>query len=118
MKGDTPPTRERIKTTLVGLKMPRALEIVDEVVGRLERGEISALEAIDTLLAEELALRETRRVRIALTMARLVPIKTLAGFDFTFQPSLDRERILALAELGFVDRCEAVHLLGPPDPAS
>jgi DNA replication protein DnaC len=114
VKGDTQPTRERIKTTLVGLKMPRALEIVDEVVGRLEHGEISAIEAIDTLLAEELALRETRRVRIALTMARLAPIKTLAGFDFTFQPSLDRERILALAELGFVDRCEAVHLLGPP----
>ncbi len=114
MKGDATPKRERIKVTLVGLKMPRALEIVDDTLGRLERGEISALEAIDTLLAEELALRESRRVRIALTMARLTPIKTLAGFDFTFQPSLDRQRILALAELGFIDRCEAVHLLGPP----
>ena len=30
-------------------------------------------------------------------MARLTTIKTLAGFDFTFQPSLDRNRILALA---------------------
>jgi len=118
MKGDAIPKLERIKTALVGLKMPRALEIVDDIVGRLERGELSALEAIDTLLAEELAVRESRRVRIALTMARLTPIKTLAGFDFTFQPSLDRERILALAELGFVDRREAVHLLGPPDPAS
>jgi DNA replication protein DnaC len=47
-------------------------------------------------------------------MARLTPIKTLAGFDFTFQPALDRERILALAELGFIARCEAVHLQGPP----
>jgi DNA replication protein DnaC len=114
MKGDATPKLERIKTALVGLKMPRALELVDEVVGRLERGEVSALEAIDALLGGELALREGRRVRIALTMARLAPIKTLAGFDFTFQPSLDRERILVLAELGFVDRCEAVHLLGPP----
>jgi DNA replication protein DnaC len=114
MKGDAMPKLERVKTALVGLKMPRALEIVDDTVGRLERGELSALEAIDTLLAEELAVRESRRVRIALTMARLTPIKTLAGFDFTFQPSLDRERILALAELGFVDRREAVHLLGPP----
>ena len=114
MKGDATPKRERIKATLVGLKMPRALEIVDDTLGRLECGEISALEAIDTLLAEELALRESRRVRVALTMARLTPIKTLAGFDFTFQPSLDRQRILARAELGFIDRCEAVHLLGPP----
>lgn len=108
------PTLERIKTTLVGLKMPRVLEIVDDTARRLERGELSALEAIDTLLAEELSMRENRRVRTALAMARLTPIKTLAGFDFTFQPSLDRERILALAGLGFVHRCEAVHLLGPP----
>ena len=47
-------------------------------------------------------------------MARLSTIKTLAGFDFTFQPSLDRNRVLALAQLDFVDRHEVVHLLGPP----
>jgi DNA replication protein DnaC len=114
MKADGMPKIECIKAALVGLKMPRALEIVDATVGRIERGELSALEAIDTLLAEELSVRESRRVRTALVMARLTPIKTLAGFDFTFQPSLDRDRILALAELGFVDRCEALHLLGPP----
>jgi hypothetical protein len=63
MKVDATPKLERIKTTLVGLKMPRALEMIDDTVGRLERGELSALEAIDTLLAEELAVRESRRVR-------------------------------------------------------
>ena len=47
-------------------------------------------------------------------MARLSTIKTIAGFDFTFQPSLDRNRVLALAQLDFVDRHEVVHLLGPP----
>src|SRR5437764_7846501 len=40
--------------------------------------------------------------------------KTIAGFDFAFQPSLDRNRILALAQLTFIDRAEVVHLLGPP----
>ncbi|WP_407530182.1 IS21-like element helper ATPase IstB [Methylobacterium oryzisoli] len=95
-----PPLVERIKATLVGLKMPRALEIVDTTVRRLERGELSALEAVDALLSEELSLRESRRVKTALVMARLSTIKTLSGFDFAFQPSLDRTRILALAELG------------------
>ena len=37
-----------------------------------------------------------------------------AGFDFTFQPSLDRDRVLTLAQLGFVGRSEVVHFLGPP----
>lgn len=46
--------------------------------------------------------------------ARLTRIKTLEGFDFSFQPSLDKNRILALAELSFIDRGEVVHLLGPP----
>ena len=105
---------ERIKHSLVGLKMPRALEIVDATVRRIERGEVTALEAIDALLAEELTLRENRRVKTALVMARLSTIKTLAGFDFAFQPSLDKNRILALAELAFIERCEVLHFLGPP----
>ena len=45
---------------------------------------------------------------------RLSNIKTLAGYDFAFQPSLDRNRILALAELKFIDRTEVVHFIGPP----
>jgi DNA replication protein DnaC len=51
---------------------------------------------------------------MALRMAKLSTIKTLAGFDFSFQPSLDRNRILALAQLDFVDRNEVIHFLGPP----
>lgn len=105
---------DRIRRTLVGLKMPRALELLDQSVRRLECGEASALDVIDTLLAEELTLRESRRIKTALMMARLSTIKTLAGFDFTFQPSLDRHRILTLAELQFIDRNEVVHFLGPP----
>ena len=47
-------------------------------------------------------------------MARLSTVKTLASFDFSFQPSLDRNRILSLAQLAFIGRNEVVHLLGPP----
>ena len=105
---------DRIRHDLVGLKMPRALEALDHVVRRLEHGELSALEAIDILLSEELTLRENSRIKTALRMGRLATIKTLAGFDFTFRPSLARDRILTLAQLGFVHRHEAVHFLGPP----
>lgn len=109
-----PPVLERIRNTLVGLKMPRALELLDHTLRQLERGETNPLEAIDTLLAEELTLRENRRVKTALRMARLQLIKTLSGFDFSFQPSLDRNRILALAQLDFIKRGEVIHFLGPP----
>src|SRR3954451_9195657 len=45
-------------------------------------------------------------------MGRLLTIKTLTGFDFSFQPSLDR--ILTLAQLEFIDRHEVVHFIGQP----
>ena len=44
-------------------------------------------EALDQLLHEEVTLRETRRIKAVLMLARLTAIKTLAGFDFVFQPS-------------------------------
>ena len=109
-----PATLEQIRRRLVGLKMPRALEILDSLVRRLEQGQLSALEAIDELLAEEFITRESRRIKMALMTARLTRIKTLESFDFSFQPSLDKNRILALAQLDFIDRGEVVHLLGPP----
>ena len=92
-----PATLDRIRCHLIGLRMPRALEVLDHVVRQVERGEIGTLEAVDALLAEELTIREGRRIKAALQMARLGAIKTLTSFDFSFQPSLDRNRILALA---------------------
>ena len=103
---------ERIRRHLVSLRMPRALETLDHLVQQLERGQVSAIEAIETLLAEETTVREGRRVKAALQMARLATVKTLSGFDFSFQPSLDRNRIMALAGLDFIDRHEMVHFIG------
>ena len=109
-----PRTLDSIKRSLVALRMPRALEVLDATDRRIEQGEIDGTEALDQLLVEELTVRENRRVSTALKMSRLTTIKTLAGFDFSFQPSLDRHRIMALAELNFIERAEVVHLLGPP----
>jgi DNA replication protein DnaC len=107
-------TSDQVRRLLVGLKMARSLESLDDVVRRLEQGELSALEAIQELLAEEFETRESRRIKMGLLTARLTRLKTLQDYDFSFQPSLERERILTLAQLDFIDRREVVHLLGPP----
>ena len=107
-------TLERIRQRLVGLKMPFALEHLDLLVRQLEAGELNALEAIEALLSEELLIRENRRIKMGLNTARLMPPKTLESFDFAFQPSLEKPRIDALASLGFIERKEVVHFLGPP----
>ena len=105
---------DNIRRSPAGLKMPRALEILDATLRRIEQGHIDGIEALEDFLAEELTLRENP-VKAALRMVRFPILKTLAGFDFSFRPSLDRNRIMALAGLDFTDRAEVVHLLGPPD---
>ncbi len=110
----TPATLERVRQHLVQLKLACALEVLDDTMSRVEQGKLSVVEAIDVLLSDECANRETRRIKAARMTARLTQVKTLESFDFTFQPSLDRNRILTLAQLGFVERNQSVHFLGPP----
>ena len=57
-----PSTADQVRRHLVGLRMPRALEVLDHIMRKLERGEIGPLEAVDALLGEELTLREGRRI--------------------------------------------------------
>lgn len=72
------------------------------------------LQLLDQLLEEEIASRESRRIRNALKLAAFPFLKTLDAFDFAFQPSLDRARVMDLAALSFLQRKENVLLLGPP----
>jgi DNA replication protein DnaC len=41
-------------------------------------------------------------------------VERLTEFDFSFQPSLRRDQMESLHELGFVERREHVVFLGPP----
>ena len=77
-------------------------------------GAVTASEAIELVLNAQIALRNNRRLQAAMRSSRLPAVKTLAQFDFTFQPSIKREQIESLHELGCLDRAENVILLGPP----
>ena len=101
--------RDRLRAMLADLKMPGALEAVDGVLAKVDRGAVTAGEAIEQVLGAQIALRNNRRLQAALRSSRLPAVKTLAQFDFTFQPSLKREQIESLHELGFLDRRENVN---------
>jgi hypothetical protein len=83
--------------------VPQVFAALEPAARQLEQGDVSMLEMPKSLLGEERAIRENRRVKIALRTARLSTIKTLETFDFSFQPSLDRNRVLTLAQLGFIE---------------
>ena len=104
----------RIAAQLADLKMPGALEALDEVLAGVDSGGTTAAEAVERLLAAQITLRNSRRLAPAMRSSRLPAIKTLEDFDFSFQPSVKREQIDSLHELGFLERKENVVFLGPP----
>src|SRR5690606_36168825 len=106
--------RDRIRSMLADLKMPGSLEALDPILSGVDGGAITGGEAIESLLAAQIQLRNARRLQAAMRSSRLPAVKTLEGFDFSFQPSLRREQIESLHELGFVERKENVIFLGPP----
>jgi len=106
--------RDRIRHMLADLKMPGALEALDQVLTGVDGGGVTASEAIENLLGAQITLRNNRRLQAAMRSSRLPVVKTLEDFDFSFQPSIKREQIDSLHELGFLERKENVVLLGPP----
>ena len=114
MKAAARSRRDQIRTQLADLKMPGALEALDEVLSTVDGGGVTASEAIEQLLGAQITLRNNRRLQAAMRSSRLPAIKTLTDFDFSFQPSIKREQIDSLHELGFLERKENVILLGPP----
>ena len=106
--------RDQIRHMLADLKLPGALEALDQVLTGVDGGGVTASEAIEQLLGAQITLRNNRRLQTAMRSSRLPVIKTLEDFDFSFQPSIQREQIDSLHELGFLERKENVVFLGPP----
>jgi DNA replication protein DnaC len=87
---------------------------LSDTLRRAETESWGHVQLLDHLLEEEIASRESRRIKNALKLAAFPFLKTLDAFDFAFQPSLDRGRVMDLAALAFLQRKENVLLLGPP----
>jgi DNA replication protein DnaC len=114
MRATAPSLRDRIRAQLADLKMPGALEALDDILRAIDGGTMQAPAALEALLGAQIALRNNRRLAAAMRSSRLPAVKQLADFDFSFQPSIKREQIDSLHTLGFVERKENVILLGPP----
>jgi DNA replication protein DnaC len=106
--------RDRLRALLADLKMPGSLEAIDGILSGIDSGALTASEALEELLSAQVELRNARRLEAAMRSSRLPAVKTSSDFDFSFQPSIRREQMESLHELGFVERKENVIFLGPP----
>lgn len=69
---------------------------------------------LDHILTQEALAKKKRAVDSQIQMSGFPFQKTLDMFDFSFQPSIDKNQIFELATMRFVENKENVILLGPP----
>ncbi len=96
------------------LGLQQAAEVVADHAGEAARRKASHPAFLHGLLAAELEQRERGFFQRHLRLARFPAPKTLADFDFGYQPSIDEGQIRELAGLSFLDRKENVVFIGPP----
>ena len=105
---------ERIESNLSRLRLPRISEILQGVIKKAEEQGKSYLTFLDDLLEEEVAQKEQRRIEIAIKISGLPFKKSIDEFDFTFQPKLDRQKVMSLFDLTFIRQNGNIIFLGPP----
>lgn len=105
---------QRVHMHLERLKLKRVADLLDPISEQATKESLSYLDFLDRLLEAEAASRAERRLLAKTRLAHFPFQKTLADFDFSFQPSIDRKQIQELATLRFLANGENVIFLGPP----
>ena len=66
------------------------------------KNNLAAQSFLDQLLEAELGQREERRIKTAVRLSGPPPALTLGGFDFAFQPSVDKGLVETLAACAWI----------------
>jgi len=105
---------DKTKEALEQLGLLHAAERLGELLSQAVKKELPAHRFLDQLLEAEVRQREERRIRTSLRLSGLPPGLTLAGFDFAFQPSIEKSQIETLATCAWIRERETLLLQGPP----
>lgn len=96
------------------LKLRAIREGLDGLLADAARRELSLREALALLCDAEMRRREERRIQMGTSIAKFPFVRTLDGFDFKAQPSIDAKQIRELATCRWVANGDVLLILGPP----
>lgn len=82
---------------------------IDEVNGGAD-----LVGALYSLTEREMEFRQERVNRSMVVISHFPFVKTFDDYDFAYQPKLNREEVLDLKSLRFIERCENVVFMGTP----
>ena len=95
------------------LRMSGVLETLENRNRQAIDGQWSHIEFLTRLLEDEIERRSQKQLNLRLRRATLNTTKTLEGFDFAFNPHINRQQILNLAGCDYVREKRNALLCGP-----
>ncbi len=98
---------------LKSLRLSGILETLDVRHRQAIEEQLSYVDFLERLLEDEVERRSQKQLRLRLRRASFDIEKTLEGFDFGFNPTINRQLIFDLATCHFVERHENVLIQGP-----
>jgi DNA replication protein DnaC len=104
----------QLTTRLRHLRLSGMVEALPGRVAQAEAAPLPHLEFLELLVEDELARRADRLFARRLKQAGITVEKTLADFEWTFNPKIPKTKIVELASARFVATHGGVLLIGPP----
>jgi DNA replication protein DnaC len=103
---------ERLRRHLEFLGLSFTLRSLDEYLEWATRERPGATALLERVLGAEAAYKLEQRIARRIDSSGLIERKSLEGFDWEFQPKLDKALILELARLDFVRRHDDLVITG------
>lgn len=94
------------------LKLNQMIANLDETIDFMNRNQLSFVETLIKLTDYEIDMKEINMVKSVVKVAAFPHLKELKDFDFSFQPSINKEQILDFTSLRFIERKENIVFLG------
>jgi DNA replication protein DnaC len=105
-------------TTLINnlecLNLHQIKENIDTYIDLINNGDKTVVDALNDLTKLEIRLKEERAMNACVKVANFPFLKTLKDFDFTYQPTINEEKIKDLETLRFIEKKENILFLGNP----
>jgi DNA replication protein DnaC len=95
------------------LRMSGVLETLDVRNQQAIEGQWTYVEFLARLLEDEVERRAQKQLSLRIRRAAINTTKTLEGFDFAFNPNVNRQQILDLATCSYVRQKRNVLICGP-----
>ena len=94
------------------LKLNQMIAHLDVTIDFMNNNQLSFVDTLIKLSDYEIDMKEINMVRSMVRVAGFPHHKEIKDFDFSFQPSVNKEQILDFTSLRFIERKENIVFLG------